>query len=275
MKSEVKNKLYNIVTFTTIVLFLFVVSSCGTSKKGGVMPDNVTVKELKKMPSLNNRLEHLSSKVKLSAKIGGKDFSVNGNIKIKRGEGLQISINALGGLIEVARIEMSPEKMLLIYRLGREYAEVRYNDIEALDRLGISYPMLEAILLNELFYPNERSLEKSLSKMSVTVANGEILLSTARERGMKYSFIIEQNSGCLQLTQGDYENKINVNCNYSDFVETDVRLFPRRIRLSVASSMLELRLTNPKTDNFRLNRTTELSSYKKVDISTLLKGIKF
>ena len=111
--------------------------------------------------------------------------------------------------------------------------------------------------------------------MSVTVANGEILLSTARERGMKYSFIIEQNSGCLQLTQGDYENKINVNCNYSDFVETDVRLFPRRIRLSVASSMLELRLTNPKTDNFRLNRTTELSSYKKVDISTLLKGIKF
>lgn len=275
MKSEVKNKLYNIVTFTTIVLFLFVVSSCGTSKKGGVMPGNVTVKELKKMPSLNNRLEHLSSKVKLSAKIGGKDFSVNGNIKIKRGEGLQISINALGGLIEVARIEMSPEKMLLIYRLGREYAEVRYNDIEALDRLGISYPMLEAILLNELFYPNERSLEKSLSKMSVTVANGEILLSTARERGMKYSFIIEQNSGCLQLTQGDYENKINVNCNYSDFVETDVRLFPRRIRLSVASSMLELRLTNPKTDNFRLNRTTELSSYKKVDISTLLKGIKF
>lgn len=274
MIREVKSKICNIVAMVAVLLLFWMVNGCASSKKGAAA-SGVSIKELKSLPAVNSGLSHLTAKVKLSASIGGKEFSANGNIKIKRGEGLLISINALGGLIEVARVEMTTEKMLLIYRLGREYAEVRYSDVEALDRLGINYSMLEAILLNELFTPDGGSVEKELSKMDVAVANGEILLSTERKNGIKYSFHIEQSSGCLQLTQGDYNSRVNVNCNYSDFSEADGRLFPRQIRFSVANSSLELKFTNIKTDNFKLNRTTELSSYKKVDISTLLKGIKF
>lgn len=266
--------MFGLVAMATLLLLLFVVNGC-VSKKGSTVSSGATVKELKSLPAVNSPLAHLSSKVKLSANIGGKELSANGNIKIKRGEGLFISINALGGLIEVARVEMSPEKMLLIYRLGREYAEVRYSDVDVLSRLGINYSMLESILLNELFTPDGKSVEKELSKMNVTVANGEILLSTERERGMKYSFHIEKSSGCLQLTQGDYDNKVNVDCNYADFSKIGTRLFPRQIRFSVANYTLDFNLTNPKTDDFKLNGTTELSSYKKVDVSTLLKGVKF
>lgn len=257
-----------------MLLLLMGINGCASSKKSTVS-SGVSIKELKSLSAINSNISNLSAKIKLSAKINGKEFSTNGNIKIKRGEGLIISINALGGLIEVGRVEMTPEKMLLIYRLGREYAEVRYKDVAALNRLGINYSMLEAILLNELFVSEGKSLEKELAQMDVTVANGEILLSTERKNGIKYSFFIEQSSGCLQLTQGDYNSKVNVNCNYSDFVDTDGRLFPRQVRFSVANSLLELKFTNLKTDNFKLNRTTELSSYKKVDISTLLKGIEF
>jgi len=274
MIREVKSKICNIVAMVAVLLLFWMVNGCASSKKGAVA-SGVSIKELKSLPAVNSGLSHLSAKVKLSASVSGKEFSANGNVKIKRGEGLLISINALGGLIEVARVEMTTEKMLLIYRLGREYAEVRYSDVETLDRLGINYSMLEAILLNELFTSDGKSVEKELSKMDVEVANGEIILSTERKNGIKYSFHIEQSSGCLQLTQGDYNNKVNVNCNYSDFSEVDGRLFPRLIRFSVANSSLELKFTNIKTDNFKLNRTTELSSYRKVDISTLLKGIKF
>ncbi len=275
MRREVKSKLLGLVTMATFVLFLFVAGGCASSKKGSAVANNVTVKELKSLPVVKNSIAHLSSKVKLSANIGGKEFSANGSIKIKRGKGLLISINALGGLIEVARVEMTPEKMLLIYRLGREYAEVRYSDVEALDNLGLNYSMLESILLNELFTPDGTSVEKYLSKMNATVANGEIILSAEGKQGMRYSFRIEQSSGCLQLTQGNYDDKINVNCNYSDFSETEIRPLPRQIGFSVANSALNLKLSNIKTDDFKFNGTTELSSYKKVDISTLLKGVKF
>ena len=275
MKRGVKNKICRILTMATMLLLLFVANGCVSSKKGNAAASNITLKELKTMPVVSSNLACLSSKMKLSANINGKEFSANGSIKIKRGEGMLVSINALGGLIEVARVEISPERMLLIYRLGRQYAEVRYSDVEALSRLGISYPMLEAILLNELFTPDGKSLEKSLSKMNIKVANGEIIVSTAREKGMQYTFHIEQSSGCLQLTEGNYDNRISVDCNYSDFSETDVRPFPRRIRLSVANSALDIKLNNLKTENFKMNGTAELSSYKKVDISTLLGGIKF
>lgn len=275
MKKKVKSKIFNSLTMVIMLLLLLVAHGCASSKKGATAAGGVSVKELKNLPAVNAQLSHLSSKIKLSANIRGKGFSASGSIKIKRGEGLIISINALGGLIEVARVEMSKEKMLLIYRLGREYAEVRYSEVEALGRLGIDYSMLEAILLNELFTPDGESVEKELSKMDISVSDGRVILSTERKRGIKYTFCIEQSSGCLQQTQGDYDNRINVDCNYSDFIEMGKRLFPRQIRFSVASSALELKLTAPKSDNFKLNRTTELSSYKKVDISTLLKGAKF
>lgn len=274
MRKKIRSEIYNFLTMAVVLLLLIGANGCASSRKGATAGD-VSVKELKNLPAVNVQLSHLSSKIKLSANIGGKEFSASGSIKIKRGEGLIISINALGGLIEVARLEMSTEKMLLIYRLGREYAEVRYNEVEALERLGINYSMLEAILLNELFTSDGRAVEKELSRMDLSIANGEILLSTERRHGIKYSFCIGQSSGCLQQTNGDYDNRINVSCNYSDFVETGRRPFPRQLHFSVASSTLKIQLTAPKNDNFKLNRTTELSSYKKVEISTLLKGVKF
>ena len=71
--------------------------------KGGVTIKRQVSREiaqqLKSMQAVSSSLSHLSSKVKLTANIGGKEFSANGNVKIKRGEGMLISVNALGGLI--------------------------------------------------------------------------------------------------------------------------------------------------------------------------------
>ena len=274
MKRERKSRICNIMAVAAMLLLLVGVGGCA-SKKNSASAGSVTMKELKSMQAVSSSLSHLSSKVKLTANIGGKEFSANGNVKIKRGEGMLISVNALGGLIEVARAELTPEKMLLIYRLGREYAEVSYSDIEALERLGIDYSMVEAIMLNEVFAPDGKPVEKYLSKMDVAVANGEILLTTEREKGMQYTFHVEKSSGSLKLTRGNYNNKLSVDCNYSDFSTVGARLFPRQIRFSVANYKLDFKLSSPKADSFKLNGTTDLSSYKKVEVSTLLNGIKF
>ncbi len=136
-KRKRKNSLF--ASFTTLLMMLLMVAfgACSTKKSATGDIGALTVKEIKSLPAMQKTGDNLSAKLKLNANIKGKTFSAGGNLKIKRGEGLQISINALGGLIEVARIEMTPEKMLLIYRLGREYAEVRYSEIEAFRSLGL------------------------------------------------------------------------------------------------------------------------------------------
>lgn len=274
-KRKRKNSLF--ASFTTLLMMLLMVAfgACSTKKSATGDIGALTVKEIKSLPAMQKTGDNLSAKLKLNANIKGKTFSAGGNMKIKRGEGLQISINALGGLIEVARIEMTPEKMLLIYRLGREYAEVRYSEIEAFRSLGLDYSMLEAILMNEVFAPGENILDKALAKMDVKAANGEIILTTPRSRNMQYSFHIEQSSGSLVLTRGDYNSSVSVDCNYADFTDFAGRSFPRQINFSVADMALNLSLSSIKDGSLKLTSESSLSSYSKVAASKLINGLKF
>ncbi|MBQ8734550.1 MAG: DUF4292 domain-containing protein [Bacteroidaceae bacterium] len=274
-KRKRKNSLF--ASFTTLLMMLLMVAfgACSTKKSATGDIGALTVKEIKSLPAMQKTGDNLSAKLKLNANIKGKTFSAGGNMKIKRGEGLQISINALGGLIEVARIEMTPEKMLLIYRLGREYAEVRYSEIEAFRSLGLDYSMLEAILMNEVFAPEENILDKALAKMDVKAANGEIILTTPRSRNMQYSFHIEQSSGSLVLTRGDYNSSVSVDCNYADFTDFAGRSFPRQINFSVADMALNLSLSSIKDGSLKLTSESSLSSYSKVAASKLINGLKF
>lgn len=274
-KRKRKNSLF--ASFTTLLMMLLMVAfgACSTKKSATGDIGALTVKEIKSLPAMQKTGDNLSAKLKLNANIKGKTFSAGGNLKIKRGEGLQISINALGGLIEVARIEITPEKMLLIYRLGREYAEVRYSEIEAFRSLGLDYSMLEAILMNEVFAPGENILDKALAKMDVKAANGEIILTTPRSRNMQYSFHIEQSSGSLVLTRGDYNSSVSVDCNYADFTDFAGRSFPRQINFSVADMALNLSLSSIKDGSLKLTSESSLSSYSKVAASKLINGLKF
>lgn len=274
-KRKIKNRIFTTLAMATLMLAMLMVGACGTKKSISSNKNALTVKEVKALPAMKSVGDNLSAKLKLNANINGKSFSATGNIKIKRGEGLQISVNALGGLIEVARVEMTPEKMLLVYRLGREYTEVRYSDIQAFDALGLDYSMLEAIFLNELFAPAGKDLDKELGKMDVTIANGEILLAAPREKDMQYLFHVEQSSGRLVLTQGDYSQKIKVDCNYSDFTELGGRDFPGQINVAVANIKVGLSLSSIKNSALKLTFTSGLSSYSKVDVSSLIKGLKF
>ena len=257
------------------MLAVLLLGACGTKKSVSGEKNALTVKEVKALPAMKSIGDNLSAKLKLNANINGKSFSASGNIKIKRGEGLQISVNALGGLIEVARVEMTPEKMLLIYRLGREYAEVRYSDIEAFNALGLDYAMLEAIFLNEFFAPAGKNFDKEIGKMDIAIANGEIILTTPREKNMQYTFHVEQSSGRLVLTQGDYAQRIKVDCNYADFTEFSGRAFPGQINVAVANIKVGLSLSSLKESTLKLSFASGLSSYSKVDVSSLIKGLKF
>jgi hypothetical protein len=273
-KRKEKNSLFTIFTMAMVASLLIIASGCKSTQKSG-STQAVTIKELQTLPALSSSGRHLTAKLKLNVNFKGSKFSASGNIKIKRDEGLQISINALGGLVEVARIEATPEKMLLIYRLGREYAEIKYSEVEVLEQLGIDYTMLEAILMNELFAPNGGSLEKELKNMELRTAGGEIIVTTPREKDMQYSFHIEQSEGRLILTQGNYANRINVSCNYSDFSTIGTRPFPQNITFAVADMSLGMTLSNIKDDSFKLSTTSHLSSYKKVNAGNLLKGLNF
>lgn len=236
---------------------------------------DITVKELKTLPSFLHSVKYLSAKTKLSLNLNGQNLSANGNIKMKRGEGIQIGINALGGLVEVARIEFNPERILFIYRLGKEYAEIRYTDIPSLEQAGIDYTVLESVFMNEVFVSSDKSLVKELDKMDISIENGEITVVFKQNEDVRYKFLLQRNDGLLFSTEGIYSDKISVTCNYSDFKQTNNRIFPEKMCITVGNATMEFLLNSPKFTAFDFNETKIVSSYTKVDFSKMLNGIKF
>ena len=262
----------NVIAIIAMVLMSAALVGCRSSKKATTGTLRLAEIEKSIMPALSSVGDNLSAKVKFDVNLNGKELSLNGNIKVKRGEGIIASINALGGIIEVARVELTPKGMLLLYRLGKQYVRVDYDEVDALRNLGFDYSMLEAIFLNELFAPEGKSFEKAIA--DIKAANGEIVLTTKRSHDMQYSFHIEQSSGNLVLTRGDYDDRINVDCNYSDFTTLNGRAFPKQIRFAVAGSALDMRLSNIKNSEVKLSFTKDLSSYAPADLSGLMKKLK-
>lgn len=267
-----KNRIHTVLFMLLIALAMTAVVGCRSTRKA-TLPGALTLKELKNLPAVKAETKNLSAKIKLQANLKGNEITANGTLKIKRDEGIIISVNALGGIIEVARIEITPDEALLVYRLGRKYARIRYSEIETLDALGLNYNMLQSLLLNEIFTPDGTPAEKGIDKMDITAANGEVILSATNKR-IKYTFHINPSEGTLVLTQGNYNRQLNVDCNYSGFTATGTGKHPARIHLSVEDISLNLQLSNMKETPLKLNRTTDISAYEKIEISNLLKLLK-
>lgn len=266
-----RNRIRHVACLLLLALTLTALNACRSSKQTSAT-GGITLKEIKNLPPVKTETKYLSAKVKLSANLKGKEFSAGGNLKIKRGEGILISINALGGIIEVARIEITPDEALFVYRLGRKYAKLRYNGIETFNELGLDYGKLEAILLNEVFSPDGASADKAIDKMDITSANGELILSAA-SKNIEYSFHIAPGEGNLVLTQGKYAQRLNVDCNYSGFVAAETRPRPSRLHFSAGDINLQLQLSNIKESPFKLNRTTDTASYEEIDLHKLLNNL--
>lgn len=269
---RIKNRIHTAILTLLLALAMTAVVGCRSTQKT-TLHGAITLKELKNLPSVKAETKSLSAKIKLQANLKGNDITANGTLKIKRDEGIIISINALGGIIEVARIEITPDEALLVYRLGRKYARIRYNEIESFDALGLNYNILQSLLLNEIFAPDGTSAEKGIDKMDITAANGEVILS-ATNRKIKYTFHINPSEGTLVLTQGNYNRQLNVDCNYSGFTSAETGKHPTRIHFSVEDMSLNLQLSNIKETPLKLNRTTDTSAYEKIELSNLLKILK-
>ena len=79
MKKEVKSKIFNFVAMATILLLLFVVNGCASSKKGGSASSGVSVKELnpKTMQSkLCENLYFIGEVIDVDAYTGGYNLQI-------------------------------------------------------------------------------------------------------------------------------------------------------------------------------------------------------
>jgi hypothetical protein len=108
----------------------------------------------------------LSANVGLTVTLGQEKLHVKGKLKMKNGEGVQVSVTPLG-IMEAACIEFLPDNINVIYKLKQITTKILYADAAYIGLSGINYAVLESIFHNAVFLPDGRSAHCSPGSISV------------------------------------------------------------------------------------------------------------
>ena len=221
-------------------------------------------------------LQHITGNATLTIDINGSNMSLKGKLRIKRGEGIQVSITPLG-LVEAACIEFLPDKVRFINKMTKSYTEVPYSLAGAIGLGGINYGVLEALLLNHTFLPDGSPACKGLKRMKVENQGNHYILSTKGKSDMHYSFTIDKESGNLVSCNGESRTGESIKCDYSGFDNIGNISFPSNINLGFkGEETIELGFGLSKINNkpFNFSSRSINSSYRKQSISDFINSIK-
>ena len=89
---------------------------------------------------------YLSSKVRLKVPSGQAVLTVNGTMKMKSGERVQLSFLMPVLRSEVARIEVTPDEVLMVDRMGKRYVRVTRSELKGLLPAKASFTRLEKLI---------------------------------------------------------------------------------------------------------------------------------
>ena len=83
----------------------------------------------------------------------GKDITVPGKLSMRKDEviRIQLFIPILGS--EVGRLEFTPNYVLIVDRMHKEYIKADYTQVDFLKKQGINFYSLQALFWNQLLVP--------------------------------------------------------------------------------------------------------------------------
>lgn len=259
-------------------IFLFLslllsLSGCSSRRVATVSGGHVTADSVLLVPSATREVEYLACSMKMSASVNEECSTAKGKLRIRAGEGIQLSATAMG-LMEAACFEFLPHSVRFIYKIDKIYADAPYAGVPFLDRTGTDYRILESVILNRMFSPDGIPFEKALDGMSVADEGGYVTVTTSRKAAVVYKFYLDKNSGNLVRSEGSYANGGNVVCRYADFVDFDGLPFPQTVELSFkgegVSAALTLRMSNLKNGVFTFSPRRVSGAYQRFSLEAIL-----
>ena len=162
-------------------MMLLIMTSCGTHKvvEGPAVTPSVSTTD-KSTPSNNippskrdaevpDWEKHNSVTAKLDVKIndGKNDISVDGRLQMQHDVVVRVLVTPLG-LMEAGRLEFTPDYVLLIDRIHKQYVKERYENVEIMKKNGITFQMIQNRFWDE-YKKNHISLNLGNTSLGIDV----------------------------------------------------------------------------------------------------------
>lgn len=216
--------------------------------------------------------DEFSARMKLSLQYGDERISVGGSMKMVKDEVIQLSLVAIG-IVEAAKIEITPKRILILDRISRRYIDMPYKDFKFFADSDIDFYTLQALFRNELFLPGVKRVQSAdLVDFKVKKEEGKVTLTARENRKLTYAFLTALSSGLLQESQihvqAKQQTKYRMRWEYADFSLFEKKQFPNRMNFSLEGT------PKPLKASFAFSRLSADMEYEPVSIPNRYKEVE-
>nr|WP_287903454.1 DUF4292 domain-containing protein [Prevotella sp.] len=230
--------------------------------------------------------KNIVGNMSFSLQMGSKDISVPGALRMRKDQviRIQLFIPILG--TEVGRLEFTPDYVLIIDRLHKEYIKADYNQVDFLKKQGVNFYSLQALFWNQLLLPgNQRVSESDLKKFDADLdAAGDVVPVTFKQGNMTYAWGADRNTGRILQSDVKYKTANSnsvLHIDYSNFKNVGVKQFPASLKLKFMTDLaksdkemqISIDMNAVKTDSNWEEETKVSDKYKKVSPEDVLSKI--
>lgn len=170
-----------------------VLAACGSSKKAAEkteLPVTKTETKTEKSKPVEQSgpeitVKRFVSDLEITVGMGRDSYTLGGKISMKRSEVMRINLTFMG-FIEMGIIEFSPDGILIVNRMGREYTRISYDGTDALVKNNITYDSIEKLAWEKLYVDGGKKVN------TVSLDNAiENLINSNLKDGKKVSVRID------------------------------------------------------------------------------------
>lgn len=274
-----KRRFYFYLTIGLLVVILASCSSVKSLKKSHSIEGISKTEYLEKVLSKSGAWEALTAKMALSVDLEGKGATkVSGTLRIKKDEVIQLSVAPYLG-IEVGRMEISPQGLLIIDRINKRYVSVPFAEVKSLANVDLDFNTLQSLFLNELFYPGEENLTlRDASRFQVELEEDGLVLEARRTKRLGYQFLVQGTEALLKESSITLKGTpYGLKWKYADFRLLDAKPFPTDIQVMFEGGKKPVKaafaLSRLSTDSDWEAHTEISKRYKKVKLEDILKQL--
>lgn len=278
-----------------IIIFasILFMASCATQKKAtdknyvssSVSTEHVAIQKLNYVRKVTDNAtysQNIVSKIGLTIGAMGKKTSVDGKLQMRKNQVVRITLSPLG-IMEVGRLEFTPDYVLVVDRINKEYVKASYNDLDFLRDNGLDFYSLQALFWNQLFLPNtDRLTDSVLRNFDVDLnatANRKVMM---KSKDLQFTWITTPESGRIDAAHVVFgkgtAHSSTASWEYSGFTPLGKKQFPMNQVLSFSSSALKngaklsmtIKMKKITSDNDWETKTTLSGKYKEVNAEDIL-----
>lgn len=255
-------------------------ASGGSSVAGGAHSAGLAAKAVDIINANRQTETTLTAKASIKLQAGEKSAGVSGTLRMKRDDVIQLSLAFLG-LMEVGRLEITPDYFLLIDRMNHQYVRVAYSQVPFFQQSGIDFHTFQSLFWGELFLPGDAGKAPQSQSYEQEIAGDTLSLTSEVRRQAALHFVASLSRAALLQTSvvaRDSHADPLMSWDYSNYKSFCGKQFPTGMLMKLSAGTLKaqvtLSLSNLKNNSDWQTRTeVNTKKYKQVSIESIIRRL--